>query len=169
MMESAVSTCPVPKEQQPLNEYQELQNSWFFRWATLDLREYAIQLIWVWIWCWLVAGPLAAASFSPQKYVAQFLICGSVGASIGVVLILIRLYLGWLYVRDRLASSTVFYEESGWYDGQSWTKPPEVLTRDRLLVSYQVQPILGRLHRTFGLLALFFTANGITWNFLCAA
>ena len=33
----------------------------------------------------------------------------------------------------------VEYEETGWYDGQVFVKPPEVLARDRLLGSYEVR------------------------------
>lgn len=33
---------------------------------------------------------------------------------------------GWSYVGDRLLSAVIPYEESGWYDGQMWVKPPEV-------------------------------------------
>jgi len=51
-----------------------------------------------------------------------------------VLLALVRLYLGW-YMCDRLISPTIFYEESGWYDGQTWTKPSEVL--QRLIVTYK--------------------------------
>ncbi|HEY9600086.1 MAG TPA: CGLD27 family protein [Allocoleopsis sp.] len=165
MMESSVSICPVPLEQQPINEYQELKESWLFRWGTLDLRDYIIKLAWVWGWSWLVAGPVAAASFSPNKHLVQFLLCGGAGASVFLTLMLLRLYLGWSYVRDRLLRETIFYEESGWYDGQTWTKPPEILTRDRLIVSYQVQPILLRLKRTFGILALFFVGGSLIWIF----
>ena len=39
---------------------------------------------------------------------------------------------------DRLLSAAVEYEETGWYDGQLFVKPPEVLARDRLLGSYEV-------------------------------
>ena len=109
---------------------------------------------------------MSAASFAPHKYTAQFILCGAVGASLGVVLTLVRLYLGWSYVCDRLAGATIFYEESGWYDGQTWTKPQEILTRDRLIVTYQIQPILKRLQRTFGLLALLLVAGGVVWNLL---
>ncbi|MEI6428873.1 MAG: CGLD27 family protein [Pseudanabaena sp. ELA607] len=28
-------SCPVPKEQQPLNEYVELKEAFFYRWAKL--------------------------------------------------------------------------------------------------------------------------------------
>lgn len=84
----------------------------------------------------------------------------------GVILAVMRLYLGWSYVRDRLMRPTIFYEESGWYDGQTWTKPPELLTRDRLIVTYQIQPILQRLQRTSGFLALLLLADAIVWSFL---
>ncbi len=166
MMESSVSVCPVPHEQQPLNEYEELKASWFFRYCTLEWREYITKIAWIWGWSWLVAGPVAAASFAPYKYGAQFILCGALGASLGVALALMRLYLGWSYVRQRLVSPTIFYEESGWYDGQTWTKPVEVLTRDRLIVTYQVQPILQRLQITFLVLALLFLVGGLVWIFL---
>lgn len=164
MMESSVSICPVPIEQQPINEYQELKESWFFRWGTLEQRDYIMKLVCVWGVSWLIAGPLAAASFAPSRYTMQFLLCGAAGAGLFLVLTLLQLYLGWSYVRDRLLRETIFYEESGWYDGQTWTKPPEILTRDRLIVSYQVQPILQRLKWTFGILTLFFFGGSLLWN-----
>lgn len=166
MMESQVSACPVPTEQQPINEYQQLKESWFFRWATLEKPEYLKKLGWVWGISWIIAGPLSAASFAPGKYPAKLVMCGAAGASIGVLLALLRLYLGWTYVRSRLLSETVFYEESGWYDGQSWTKPEEVVARDRLIVTYQVQPILQRLQGTFAALALCLLGGIIIWSCL---
>jgi hypothetical protein len=166
MMESSVSVCPVPAEQQPLNEYEELKSSGFFRTGTLDQREYIKKLAWIWGLSWLIAGPVAAASFAPGKYTAQFILSGMAGASVGVTLAVVRLYLGWSYVRDRLMRPTIFYEESGWYDGQTWTKPPELLMRDHLIVTYQIQPILQRLQRTSGFLALLLLADAIVWSFL---
>jgi len=80
-------------------------------------------------------------------------------------LVLLHLYLGWSYISSRLSHSTVFYEESGWYDGQTWSKPLEVQTQDRLVVTYQVQPVLNRLKRTFGVLALLFLGGGLAWQF----
>lgn len=165
-MESSVSICPVPTEQQPINEYQELKESWFFRWGTLELRDYIMKLACVWVGSWLIAGPVAAASFAPKRYMIQFLLCGTAGAGVFLALTLLRLYLGWSYVRNRLLQETIFYEESGWYDGQTWTKPPEILTRDRLIVAYQIQPILQRLKRTFAILVLFVFGGGLIWNCL---
>jgi hypothetical protein len=74
--------------------------------------------------------------------------------------------LGWNYVRDRLLKPEIFYEESGWYDGQTWKKPEEVLQRDRLIVVYQIQPLLKRLHRTFGIMALLLFAGSLAWTFI---
>lgn len=164
MIRSSVS-CPVPSEQQPVNEYEELKSAWLFRDCTANLRGYATRIAWIFGLSWLVAGPLSAASFPPHKHITQFILSGAAGASIGVVLILVRLYLGWLYVRDRLFSPVIFYEESGWYDGQTWTKPEEILSRDRLIVAYQIQPILRRLQITFAGLAVLYVAGTVIWHF----
>lgn len=64
---------------------------------------------------------------------------------------------------NRLRKKIIFYEESGWYDGQTWFKPPEVLTRDRLIVSYQVDPILQRLTRTEVIIVGIIIGNIILW------
>jgi len=165
-MESSVSVCPVPDEQQPLNEYEQLKSSWLFRDCTLSWSEFLKKMGWIWGFWWLVAGPVAAASFPLHKYMGQFILSGAAGASMGVLLVLVRLYLGWLYVRDRLGNPTVFYEESGWYDGQTWTKPIEVLTRDRLIVTYQIQPILRRLQVSFAGFGILFLGGVIVWFLL---
>ncbi|GAB4282745.1 MAG: hypothetical protein Fur0025_12190 [Oscillatoriaceae cyanobacterium] len=120
------------------------------------------------IWClsWLVTGPIAAASFPPGKYPLRFALSGSGGACLFLALVVLKLYLGWEYVLDRLARPTVFYEESGWYDGCSWTKTPEILQRDQLIVTYQIQPIRRRLRLTLGGILLVLLAGGIGWYFL---
>ncbi|BBA78652.1 hypothetical protein RGRSB_0012 [cyanobacterium endosymbiont of Rhopalodia gibberula] len=148
MRELPIKICPVPTEQQPVNEYEDLKKSWFFRWATLETRLYWRKFIYVGLIGWILTSPITAASFPPQKSPFLFILCNNLGAGLVVTFVIIQLGLGWCYVGDRLRKPTIFYEESGWYDGQTWTKPPEVLTRDRLIVSYQVDPILQRLIRT---------------------
>jgi hypothetical protein len=58
---------------------------------------------------------------------------------------IIRLYLAWKYIYDRLMNATVSYEESGWYDGQTWVKTNEILIQDRLVGTYEVLPVMARL------------------------
>lgn len=166
MIDYEVSNCPVPREQQPLNEYEQLKNSWLFQDCSLSSRSYLTKILWIWGLSWLVAGPVAYSSFPPHKYIVQFILSGSAGASIGVVLVLLRLYLGWSYVRDRLASPIIFYEESGWYDGQNWMKPQQVLDRDLLVVSYEIKPIIQRLQITALCLVMLFFAGTIVWHSL---
>ncbi len=163
MRESSIQVCPVPLEQQPVNEYEELKESWFFRWATLEKPLFWRKMAVIWGVGWLLTSPIAAASFSPSKSVLPFILFSNLGAGFILTLILLQLFFGWHYVSDRLKKETIFYEESGWYDGQTWPKPPEMLTRDRLIVSYQINPILGRLTRTTGMLALLMAGDSMVW------
>lgn len=146
-------SCPVPSEQQPINEYQELKDSWFFRWVTLSLWGFARKLFWIWLFTLLITAPIAAASFPPEEQILAFLLASAFGSSLFVAFILIRLYLGWSYIGDRLKTTKIVYEESSWYDGQVWEKPVEFYYRDQLIYKHQVQPNLTRLRKT-GLLLL---------------
>lgn len=161
MKNVSLSVCPVPPEQRPVNEYQELKASWFFSWVTLTWPQYLKKLAWVWGLSWIVVGPVAAASFPPSRQFLPFLLSGGAGASFLLSLVLIRLYLGWFYVRSRLTSTRISYEESGWYDGQNWEKPPEFLAQDQLIFTYQVNPLFQRLRRTFYGLAGLFMVGGL--------
>jgi hypothetical protein len=163
---SSPAACPVPSEQLPLNQYEELLESWYFRWATLDFATYVKKMAWLWGWSLIVAAPVAAASFAPTKFPGQFVFFSAVGGILVVLLALIRLYLGWAYVSSRLADTAVVYEESGWYDGQIWMKPAEVLARDRLIVAYQIQPLLKRMQATLGVLAGTLLLGAIVWQVL---
>ncbi len=158
--------CPVPTEQQPIHEYEAMREAWLFCWAVADRLNYIRNMIWVWLLSWIVSGPLAAASFPPAKQLMHFVLSSSAGAGAVVLLVLLRIYSGWLYVRGRLTNETVEYEESGWYDGQRWTKTAAVLSRDRLVASYQVKPVLDRLQRSFVVLAAVYGIGGAAWFIL---
>ncbi|XP_068314164.1 uncharacterized protein ycf36 [Pyrus communis] len=152
----AEAGCPVPPEQQPINEYQNLSTSFPFSWAAGDLVEYCSRLIATGSSFALLVG-LPVASFGalggPQSDpLRQSLYAVSSGFLV-VTLAVVRMYLGWAYVGNRLLSATVEYEETGWYDGQMWVKTAEVLARDRLLGSFSVKPVLSRLKTTLVFLA----------------
>lgn len=166
MKKFAVDFCPVPREQQPIHEYEQLKDSWLFCWATLELANYVKKIAWVGLWGLAIAAPIAAASFSPESSPLKFAIASLAGACLLIALVWLRIYLGWSYIHDRLNSDRIFYEESGWYDGQTWLKPASMLNRDRLIVNYQIKPILLRLQRTFlGLVGLGII-GGLIWLIL---
>jgi hypothetical protein len=159
MKQPSVQFCPVPGEQQPVNEYQQLRESCFFRWATFPQFKYARNLAYLWVGSGLMIAPIAAASFPPQTATVAFLLSTMLGAGLLVGAALLRLYLGWSYIGHRLKQEKIVYEESGWYDGQVWEKPPEVLNRDRLIFAYEVKPILQRLQKS-GLILMGAIASG---------
>ncbi|CAI5970508.1 unnamed protein product [Closterium sp. NIES-64] len=131
--------CPVPEEQQPINEYQSLLESAVFPWVTLDGLNYALRLLGIGVVVSALIGwPIASLTFDPKRDALQCLLGSLGGGQLAVTLAALRLYLGWSYIGNRLFSATVEYEETGWYDGQVWVKTPELLARDRLLASYKV-------------------------------
>ncbi|CAM8956865.1 unnamed protein product [Rhodiola kirilowii] len=139
----------VPFEQRPVNEYSALKDSTLYSWGELSPGAFFLRLGGLWLSTFTVLGaPVAAASFNPSREPLRFALAAGIGTLFLVSLIVLRIYLGWSYVGDRLLSAVVPYEETGWYDGQMWVKPPEVLARDRLLGSYKVKPVIKLLKQT---------------------
>ncbi|CAA6657501.1 unnamed protein product [Spirodela intermedia] len=139
----------VPFEQRPVNEYSSLKSSLLYSWGELSPGSFFLRLGSLWLITFTVLGaPIAAASFNPSKDPLKFVLSAGIGTLLLVSIVVLRIYLGWSYVGDRLLSAVIPYEESGWYDGQMWVKPPEVLARDRLLGSYKVKPVIKLLKRT---------------------
>ena len=159
------NVCPVPFDQQPLNEFYALKNSCFFSFFGFNLSKYVYSVLIVCFTSTLLFTPLILAniSFSWNLFLLDELFCVILLLS----LILIRLYLGWSYIIYRLFSATIFYEESGWYDGQIWIKTPEMLTKDRLIGTYYVLPLLRRIKSTFIVLGVFLLIELFSYGLLC--
>ncbi|CAK7337787.1 unnamed protein product [Dovyalis caffra] len=139
----------VPFEQRPVNEYSSLKDGPLYSWGELGPGPFFLRLGGLWLVNFTVLGvPIAAASFNPSTEPLRFALAAGTGTLFLVSLIVLRIYLGWSYIGDRLLSAVIPYEESGWYDGQMWVKPPEVLARDRLLGSYKVKPVIKMLKQT---------------------
>ena len=96
----------------------------------------------------LLGGPVAAQTFDPLRNPLEFGLSASTGGLLVVAIATFFIYQGWASVGSRLLSAAVEYEETGWYDGQIFVKPPEILARDRLLGLYTVAPILAQLRTT---------------------
>ncbi|KAK3017815.1 hypothetical protein RJ639_003672 [Escallonia herrerae] len=150
----------VPFEQRPVNEYSSLKDGPLYSWGELSPQSFLLRLGGLWLVTFTVLGvPIAAASFNPSREPLRFALAAGTGTLFLVSLIVLRIYLGWSYVGDRLLSAVIPYEESGWYDGQMWVKPPEILARDRLLGSCKVKPVIKLLKQTLvGTGALLVTA-----------
>ena len=141
--------CPVPKDQRPASQLRECQESALVGWGALELKWYLARLGALGAFFYVVvAYPIASYSYNPETQPVEAVICATVGALTATAAFALLIYNNWSYVRGRLLSATVEYEETGWYDGQVYVKDPEMLARDRLLGTYTVGPIVERLRKT---------------------
>ena len=137
--------CPVPKEQIPLIEYESLTASWFFNLPTSkDNKLYFILLI-----SWAIMIPIfitiSSGSFQLRSNILRLLLVSIVTSLVVPILILLRQWLAWNYILNRLKSGNIEHEKSGWYDGQTWEKPINLRSRDLLIANYEVIPIISFL------------------------
>ncbi len=145
------SKCPVPREQQPTNEFIELSKSKIFSWPKTK-KSLIIILIKFWVGAFVLFLVISSGSVyfktSLLKYILLSFFC-----SLSIpLLISIRLYLGWNHIFKRLTSEKVEYEESGWYDGQVWEKPLVLKEKESLIASIEVKPILQNLIQTLSII-----------------
>jgi len=162
-MNKSTTFCPVPSEQQPINEYEKLKESWLFDWGTLGIGKYRQKIVWVSFWSAILTVPLAMSVFVPWHDWFHCILSSAIGICLLSAIFISRIYLGWQYIKDRLKSDRIFYEESGWYDGQTWIKPTVMLNRDRLIASYEIEPIIRRFHKTYSILAGVIVLSALIW------
>lgn len=166
-MKNSCADCPVPVEQQPMNEYLNLKQSMFFFWTTREIKAYLKSTLLFSFFTYLLTIMLISASQPTLSNNQNLFIYMFLFGNVPLGLWFLRLYLAWLYVYDRLVKASVSYEESGWYDGQVWVKSTRMLVQDRLVAEYQLIPILKRLKLTIsGLCIIFFI--GILYLKICA-
>tara|TARA_B100000212_G_scaffold240830_1_gene183482 strand:- start:63 stop:557 length:495 start_codon:yes stop_codon:yes gene_type:complete len=145
------SRCPVPKEQQPTNEFLELSNSMVFAWAKSN-KKFSIILIFTWLITFLLFLVISSGSIYFNSNLIKYTLLSFFFSLSAPLLITIRLFLGWNHIYKRLSSDIVEYEESGWYDGQKWTKPIELKEKESLIASIEVKPILKNLTQTVSII-----------------
>ena len=138
------SKCPVPKEQQPTNEFVELSKSKIFSWPKTK-KSLILVLIKFWLGSFVLFIIIASGSIYFKTSILKYILLSLFGSLSIPLLISIRLYLGWNHVFKRLISERVEYEESGWYDGQVWIKPLVLKEKESLIASIEVKPILRNL------------------------
>ena len=140
-------SCPVPPEQRPLEEYRQLQRSWFFAWAQGNWSGLLKPLALSWLLLLPVAVMVASGSVSLRREPLLLLLAAVVAALMLPLLLLVRQWLGWDYVHRRLRAERISYEESGWYDGQVWEKPLAWRQQDLLVAQHETGPVLSQLRR----------------------
>ena len=147
------SKCPVPREQQPTNEFIELSKSRIFSWPKTK-KSLILILIKFWIGSFALFLVISSGSVYFKTSLLRYILL-SLFSSLSIpLLISIRLYLGWNHVFKRLISEKIEYEESGWYDGQIWEKPLVLKEKESLIASIEVKPILKNLIQIFSIISV---------------
>ena len=147
------SKCPVPREQQPTNEFMELSKSKFFSWPKTK-KSLFLTLIKFWLGAFVLFLIVSSGSVYFKSSLLKYILLSFFSSLSIPLLISIRLYLGWNHVFKRLISEKIEYEESGWYDGQIWQKPIVLKEKESLIASIEVKPILKNLIQIFSIISV---------------
>lgn len=146
--------CPVPKEQRPINEYLQLVQSNFFSWPFLEESLFQKKLIKAFLICFIIFLPFSNLLYSLTQSPIKLLLVNITLATLCMFFFILRLILGWNYIKQRLYNPTIFYEESGWYDGRIWVKSKNILLQDRLICDYQVVPVIQKINKILVVVSL---------------
>ena len=147
------SKCPVPREQQPTNEFIELSKSKIFSWPKTK-KSLVLTLIKFWFGGFVLFLVISSGSVYFKTSIFKYTLLSFFSSLSIPLLISIRLYLGWNHIFKRLTSEKVEYEESGWYDGQVWEKPLALKEKESLIASIEVKPILRNLIQILSIISV---------------
>ena len=146
--------CPVPKDQQPTNEFIELSKSKIF---TLPKSKKSLSFILLkfWIGTFFIFVVISSGSVYFETSTLKYILLSFFSSLVLPFLLSIRLYLGWRHIFKRLTSEKVEYEESGWYDGQIWIKTVKLKEKESLIALLEVKPILKNLIQILSFIIIF--------------
>ena len=147
------SKCPVPRDQQPTNEFIELSKSKIFSWPKTK-KSLILILIKFWVGAFALFLIISSGSVYFKTSLLKYVLLSFFSSLSIPLLISIRLYLGWNHIFKRLTSEKVEYEESGWYDGKVWEKPLVLKEKESLIASIEVKPILKNLIQILSIISV---------------
>ena len=147
------TNCPVPKDQQPTNEFIELSKSKIFS-LPKSKKSFSFILIKYWLGTFIVFLVISSGSVYFETSTLKYILLSFFSSLSLPFLFSLRLYLGWNHIFKRLTSEKIEYEESGWYDGQIWIKPLNLKEKESLIALLEVKPILKNLIQTISLITI---------------
>nr|YP_008519847.1 conserved hypothetical plastid protein [Microchloropsis salina]AGI99201.1 conserved hypothetical plastid protein [Microchloropsis salina] len=146
--------CPVPRDQRPFYEYIKRKDSSILGWVSLNESNYARRFFLSLTGIFSITLPLTSWFISIVYYPYQTILISTCVTLAIQTIIYGYFFITWFYAGKRLVAAKVWYEESGWYDGRIWIKPPSILRHERLLYHYQLVPLITRLTKTLQFLSL---------------
>mgnify|MGYP001231339042 CR=1 FL=1 len=144
-----MSICPVPNDQIPLNEYRFVCKSWLISWPQKNKYIFYTRNLMAWLIMTNISYLISSGSNYLKNHLVLLVLISMIEGLSLPLLILTRQWLSWKYIFNRLVSSKIEYEESGWYDGQVWEKPTSWIDKDYIVACHDVKPIIDLLVLTF--------------------
>ena len=139
--------CPVPLNQRPLNEFNTIRNSWIISWPFLEKSIFYRKLAFSWLFITPLSLIISYGSDYLKNNILELTLVSFTTSLFFPIFLLVRQWLSWIYIYKRLNSENIEYEESGWYDGQTWEKPIDWRAKELLIAQHQVKPILNHLKK----------------------
>ncbi len=137
--------CPVPTNQIPVEQFKELNEGWFYSMPKRNL--FGSTLLISWIILVPISFYIVNSDWHYRNDIFHEIIISSLTSLSLPFILILRQLLGWNYVYRRLISNKIEYEETGWYDGQSWQKSISARSKDLLIAEFEVKPIIIPLKR----------------------
>ena len=160
------SLCPVPINQIPIKEYESLTKSIFFKWPTISKNYLYRRLIYSWIIFLPLTIIILSGNYELINSPAKLIFSSLIWSLIIPLVLLFRHLLSWKYIYKRLKSEVIEYEESGWYDGQTWEKDIEMREKDLLTAQHDAKPIIDLLNQTIYKTLIIFCIGITTLNII---
>jgi len=146
--------CPVPRDQRPFYEYIKRKDSSILGCVGLNEFNYTRRFLITLGGIFALILPFTCWFINLSYYPVQTLLVNLFISLTFQSLLYGYFFITWVYAGKRLVAAKVWYEESGWYDGRVWIKPPSILRHERLLYHYQLVPLIKRLSKTLQVLVL---------------
>jgi hypothetical protein len=167
--------CSIPEDQKPISQYIELKENETINWTSFSFLKYKYKLIFIYsfLLCLVTFFQFStefniSLSFFGNLKVFIKVFVESIKISSYLFLVYFFIILTrWKELSNRFRTSSLFYEESSWFDGQIWGKSFFILKNDRLLLFQKILPILKRITKSFIFIFLlvFFTILFILFFF----
>ena len=104
-----VLICPVPEEQQPLKEFIQFSNSWFFSQPKNSIHKFRTFIIKTWLATLPIIIFIETGSINLKNNILILLFSSMIFSLSVPMIFLIRQWYGWEYIYKRLYIRYIIY------------------------------------------------------------
>lgn len=150
------SNCPISEDQKPFNEYIYLKKNQ--KWIFFSNLKYKKSLLFIAIFLFLFIAIGRIIFEKKTFFVVQWVILNLYLTFFICFLFYCFIYIRWKQNQNRFSNTSIFYEETSWYDIKKWKKPLKIIQIDKDFIHQRFDSIINRIEKTiiYFLLILFY-------------